>query len=143
MFRSRSEKSYADMKMKDFPDGMYVMSDDTIIDFDKGWDVESNFADPAIEPEEFKKDIETVAWQLNLNPREFLDKNGFKNIGDLCYDYYDYSDGEGYPVDGGGVGGSGIYYDYETVREYCYRVIRNAVPVKRIPDSVADDWRVW
>ena len=59
--RSRNEKSLGDLQMKDFPRGMYVMDDGTIMDFHFDWDCDDWLADPEDDPEEFGQQVKEYA----------------------------------------------------------------------------------
>ena len=132
MFRSRNEKSYAKMKMKDFPAEMFRMSNGLIVDFEKT----PCFEDP-MRFDDYA--VEEAAEILNVKPTDIADRNGWKNLGDMTYDIYD----NGVLIRNGGWD---LYYDKETVEHFCNRNKRDfcfAAPVQMVPENVASELRDW
>jgi hypothetical protein len=121
----------ADQKMCDFCEGPYLMSDGHVYVFvktDPGEDLlpESYYWEGE---KEFAAKVEEIATILGVSPRTiYSKKDGWKNVWTIYYDEYDQ---EGNFVDNGP---EYLYYDFETVRNYCQRNLY-ALPVKYLGDD--------
>ena len=138
MFRLKNAKkpSYADMKMKDFEEGMYLMDDGTYVDFSRVDDGYGDIlTDPSDDPDKFLAEAFDLAAYMNVKPGDISDRNGWKNLRMIFYEIYnefgeDAEDGAEY-----------LYCEKETVGNWCGRNLDGKMPVQRIPDEIADEWR--
>lgn len=122
--------------MKDFPRGMYVMDDGTIMDFHFDWDCDDWLADNDDDPEEFGQQVKEYAKMFGVRPKDIADEDGWKNVGMFYYDLYD-EDGEF--LDNGP---EFLYCDLKTFEHYSKRNLNGVLPVKRIPEDEAERIRV-
>lgn len=112
IIRSGDVKSFADMKMGDFEEGMYRMDDGSLVDFNKVDDGYYDYlADIRTEPERFAREVRHVAEMIGVKPSVISDKNGWKNLRMIFYEIYDgkdIADGAEY-----------LYCETETIGNWC------------------------